>query len=399
MQNGDKLVTFSFGTAGRIIFGVGSFAQVDDIAIRYGQRILIVASPSTQDHALQLEERLRTRGAQVACYTMSGEPDVQSIEQGYQIASDGDYACIIALGGGSVIDAGKAIAGLLTNGGTVLDYVEVVGAGKPLNKPAAPLIAVPTTAGTGAEVTRNAVITIPDRQVKVSMRSPNLLPAVALVDPELTYSLPPDITASTGLDALTQLIEPYTCNRTNPLTDALALSGLGNAASWLLVACLDGLPEAREAMAYASLCGGLALANSGLGAVHGFAGVLGARYAISHGLCCAMLLPHVVEGNIAALQSRGRDNAEDPLMLRYKQVTKVLAEAGHYRESDPSLDALPYMLHSICHALRIPHLADYGVTEEAIPDIVQQAMKASSMGANPIALSTDELMAILEAAL
>ena len=395
-----KALTFSFGTAGRIIFGKGAFAQADELAAGFGRRTLIVVSPSSGERAQRLAERIQARRDEVALFTVNGEPDLRSVEQGYKVAQSGRYECVIALGGGSVIDTGKAIAGLLTNGGKVLDYAEVVGEGKPLTKPSAPLIAIPTTAGTGAEATRNSVITIPDRQLKVSIRSQHLLPAVALVDPELTYSLPPAVTASSGLDALTQLIEPYTCNRPNPLTDLLAISGLQSAARCLVKAFQEGAPEAREGMAYASLCGGLALANAGLGAVHGFAGVLGGRYGIPHGTCVAMLLPHVVAGNIAAIEARDHDQS---ILTRYTEIARILSEVGNQngiQQSEESLlHALPYMLRHICETLQIPRLGSYGVTEGSLNEIVAQALKASSMRANPVELSGDELTAILKAAL
>ena len=377
---------FEFATAQRIIFGTGSVSQAPEIAATLGQRVLIVLTHSADSIASVLEQGLHERQrATVRCH-ISGEPDVQSIEAGVQAAREEGCDCVIAVGGGSAIDSGKAIAGLLTNGGNVLDYVEVVGAGKPITQPAAPFIAIPTTAGTGAEVTRNAVISIPDKRVKVSMRSPHLLPTVALVDPALTHTMSPDVTASTGLDALTQLIEPYTCNRSNPFSDAFALSGLDCAARSLLAAYTDGSPESRQDMAYASLCGGLALANSGLGAVHGFAGVIGGRYPIPHGVCCAILLPHVTEANLAALQGR---EPNSPVLVRYRTVERMLPGDGDLVDK----------LRRLVEALHIPTLSAFGISADAIPDLVTQSQRASSMKANPIILTADELSGILAAAL
>lgn len=377
---------FEFATAHRIIFGEGTVSQVPELAAGLGKRVLIVLTHSTDGIAQRLDEELRKRNCATTFYVINGEPDVQSVESGVETARSAGCDCVIAVGGGSAIDSGKAIAGLLTNGGNVLDYVEVVGAGKPITRPAAPLIAIPTTAGTGAEVTRNAVIAIPDKQVKVSIRSPHLLPVVALVDPVLTYTMSPEVTASTGLDALTQLIEPYTCNRSTPVSDAFALSGLNCAARSLLPAYTEGLPKARYDMAFASLCGGLALANSGLGAVHGFAGVIGGRYPIPHGVCCAILLPHVVRANITALQAR---EPHHPVLERYHTLEGILA--GSY-------DLVGTLSHLIGD-LQIPRLSAFGITAEAIPDLVAQSQKASSMKANPIVLASDELSSILLAAL
>ncbi|MEP7287093.1 MAG: iron-containing alcohol dehydrogenase [Chloroflexota bacterium] len=380
---------FEFATATRIIFGAGKVAQVAEIAATMGQRILLVSSNSAAPIASQLEHQLGERGLTITRYTVSGEPDIPSIEGGVQAARYANCDMVIGIGGGSVIDAGKAIAGLLTNGGNVLDYVEVVGRGQPIQQPAAPYMAIPTTAGTGAEVTRNAVISIPEKQVKVSMRSPYLLPSIALIDPQLTYTMPSAVTASTGMDTLTQLIEAYTCNRTNPITDAITVTGLSNAVKALLETYEHGTPQARESMAYASLCSGLALANSGLGAVHGFAAVLGGNFPIPHGVCCAALLPYVTRGNIAALLAR--DPANEAL-VRYNRIALLLTGG-----QDPQ--QLPDALLHLSQALHIPRLSTYGVSADAVPELVSLSMQANSMKANPIALTADELAQILTAAL
>src|SRR5208282_5705063 len=225
-------------------------------------------------------------------------------------------------GGGSAIDAAKAIAAMLTNKGELLDYVEIIGRGKPLTQPSAPFIAVPTTAGTGSEVTRNAVLASPEHRVKVSLRSPLMLPRVAVVDPELTYALPPAITASTGLDALTQLIEPFVCARANPMVDALCIEGIRRAARSLReVVHQNPGKSAREDMALASLFGGIALANAGLGAVHGFAGPMGGMFAAPHGALCAALLPGVMAANVAALRRR-QPGGEG--LRRYDEIARLL---------------------------------------------------------------------------
>jgi len=229
--------------------------------------------------------------------------------------------------------------------------------------------------------------------VKVSLRSPYLLPRVAVVDPELTYSLPPSVTASTGLDTLTQLIEAYTCNRPNPLVDAIALSGISQVVRGLLPAYKEGTPTAREAMAYASLCSGMALANAGLGAVHGFAAVLGGRYPIPHGVCCAALLPYVVQANCAALHREPHSSAN----ARYFAVAQMLVPDI---QPGPQFElALFDHLCQLCTDLAIPSLAHYGITADAIPELVSAAQNASSMKANPIRLTPDELSEILTAAL
>jgi len=387
--------TFEFATANRIIFGANTISQVPRIVAGYGKRVLLVtAGQSTVAQADQIEQQLKDKIIAVTRFSVTGEPDVDTVETGVQAAQAANCDVIIALGGGSVIDAGKAIAGLLTNGGGVLDYVEVVGRGQTIKNPAAPLIAIPTTAGTGAEVTRNAVIAVNEKQVKVSMRSPYLLPRVAIVDPTMTYTMPPDVTASTGLDALTQLIEPLTSSRRNPLVDGIATEGLKRAARSVKAAYQTGDPAARDDMAFASLCGGLSLANAGLGAAHGFAGVIGGRYPIPHGVCCATLLPYVVEANIQAISAR---DPQSDVLERYRKIARYVAPGEYPTLFDfrQLIDALK----GLCKALNIPPLSAFGVTAEAIPDLVAQSQQASSMKANPIVLTAEELTTILNTAL
>ena len=264
-----------------------------------------------------------------------GEPTVADVEHALLAARSAACDWVIGLGGGSAIDAAKAVAGLLTNPGSPLDYMEVVGQGLPLRQPAAPWIAVPTTAGTGAEATRNAVIGCPEKKFKASLRSEHLLAKIAVIDPELAVSAPPQVTAASGLDALCQLIESYTSNRAQPMTDALALQGVSLAAPALPRVCADGADlDVREAMALAALFSGITLANAGLGAVHGFAAPLGANFPVPHGTICAALLPHVVSANIAALAA---ESAQHPYLERYAELGRRLTgnrSLGH----DEALD-------------------------------------------------------------
>jgi alcohol dehydrogenase class IV len=295
---------------------------------------------------------------------------------------------VIAVGGGSVIDAGKAIAAMLTNDGPIREYLEVIGKGRPLVNRPAPFIAIPTTAGTGAEVTRNAVLMAEDERVKVSLRSSLMLPAVALIDPELTYSLPPDVTASTGLDALTQCIEPVVPPNANPLSDAVAREGIQRAARSLRRAFRDGSDtDARRDMAVASLCGGLALANAKLGAVHGFAAPLGGMFPIPHGVACARLLAPVVEVNVRALVAR---SAQSPAIARYDEVARLVTG-----DHAATADRLVEWLRDLVGDLEVPRLSAYGVGEDDIGRVVAEARKASSMQGNPIALTDDELGEVL----
>ena len=220
---------FEFATATRIVFGPGTLNEVGKLAAEMGRRALVVTG-RTPARAVPLLERLAAQGLETVTYPVSGEPTVEVVRAGVALAREAGCDLVVGFGGGSVLDAAKAISILLTSGGDPLDYLEVIGRGQPLTRPALPCIAIPTTAGTGAEVTRNAVLASPEHQVKVSLRSPLMLPRLALVDPELTLTLPPAVTASTGLDALTQVIEPYVSNRPNPLVDAACREGLRRAA-------------------------------------------------------------------------------------------------------------------------------------------------------------------------
>jgi len=314
------------------------------------------------------------------------------VRQGVQLARDAACDVVISMGGGSAIDAGKAIAALLSNGGDPLDYLEVVGQGRPLTRPSAPFIAIPTTAGTGAEVTRNAVLASPEHHVKASLRSPYMLPRLAVVDPELALDLPPALTAATGLDALTQLIEPYVSCRANPLTDLYCAEGMRLAASALRRAWRDGHDLAvRTDMAFASLLGGLALANAGLGAVHGFAAPLGGMFAAPHGALCAALLPHAMLVNIAAL--RGSPSHQESV-LRYAGVARILTGRADATPEDGA-----GCVESLCRDLDIQPLRAYGVRPADVPALAAKAAAASSMKANPIVLTRDQLEELLARAI
>ncbi|HUC83636.1 MAG TPA: iron-containing alcohol dehydrogenase, partial [Candidatus Acidoferrales bacterium] len=289
-------------------------------------------------------------------------------------------------------DAGKAIAAMMKNEGPLLDYLEVIGRSQSLKKKPAPFVALPTTAGTGSEVTRNAVLASPEHRIKVSLRSPLLLASLAVVDPELTYELPPALTAATGLDALTQLIEPYVCLRANPMTDGFCVEGIHRAARSLREAVFSGRNKsAREDMALASLFGGLALANAGLGAVHGFAGPLGGTFSAPHGAVCAALLPHVMAANLRALRER---ELQSHALGRYHRLASLLTGNPH-----ATADAGVEWVQQLVADLPIPKLGAYGIREQHIPDLVAKAANASSMKANPIALTPDELGQTLRLAL
>ena len=381
---------FEFATATRIIFGRHAIKEVGPIAADTGSRAFVVTG-RTSERAGQLVEELKTRGLRTFTFSVSGEPTTATVLEGVEQARQAGGDLVIGMGGGSVLDTGKAIAALLTNDGNLLDYLEIVGDGKQIQQAPAPYMAIPTTAGTGAEVTRNAVIGSPEHGVKVSMRSPLMLPRLAVIDPLLTLSMPPLLTAFTGLDALTQLMEAFVSNKANPLTDGICREGMGKAARSLRKAFEDGKDQAaREDMAAASLFGGFALANAGLGAVHGFAGPLGGMFPAPHGAICGLLLPHVMEANVYALKARAPDS---PVLARYAEVAHILTGVPTARAADGVK-----WVQDLCTIFKIPPLSAYDLQEKDFPDVVEKVRRASSTKGNPAMLTDDELTQILEKA-
>ncbi|HEY6313452.1 MAG TPA: iron-containing alcohol dehydrogenase [Streptosporangiaceae bacterium] len=382
---------FEFGTAGRIMAGPGRAAGLPGVLAGLGSRVLVCTGANPQRHA----GLLAGLGVPAAVFAVAAEPTVDLTREAVTAAREHGADVVAAVGGGSVIDTAKAVAMLLGNGGDPLDYLEVVGSGRPISKPAAPCVAVPTTAGTGAEVTANAVLAVPAHQVKASLRSPLMIPRVALVDPLLTVSCPPFVTASSGLDALTQCLEPFVSVRANPLTDGLAREGLRHAGTGLRAAYADGSDlRAREDMATCSLLGGMALANAKLGAVHGLAGVIGGTADVPHGLACAALLAPVIEANVRALRSGRRADLELDPLDRYAEAARLLT-------GEPAAsveDGLAWIRETLT-LLGVPGLAAFGLRPAQADDIAAKAMTSSSMQGNPVALSHAELKAILLQAL
>jgi alcohol dehydrogenase class IV len=385
-------MNFEFATATRIIFGPGKLQETGTIAKTMGSRVLL-ASGLAEALTQPLVDRLFQAGIESQVFLVSKEPSVDLAQRGVAAARVFSCDLVIGFGGGSAIDTGKAIAALATNLGDPLDYLEVIGKGQPLVNQPLPYIAIPTTAGTGAEVTRNAVLASEEHRVKVSLRSPLMLPKLAIIDPELTLSLPPAITASTGLDALTQCIEPFVSHFANPLTDGLCREGIRRAAKSLRQACEHGEDlEARTNMALAALFGGLALANAKLGAVHGFAGPLGGMYPEApHGVICGRLLPLVMETNVAALNAREPQN---PALARYDEVAQILTGNPRARAADGVA-----WVQDLANALDVPPLSRFGMIEADFPEIIATSQRASSMKGNPIRLTDIELEKVLERAI
>jgi alcohol dehydrogenase class IV len=382
--------SFDFQTSQRILFGSGRIDQLASITSDFGKRVYWFSISRRSFHD-SIEKSLKEAGLTWQMAVVQGEPKLNQILDYVAEVKEFQPEVVVATGGGSVLDCAKAVAALAVNPGDPLDYLEVVGKGKPLQVDPLPVIAIPTTAGTGSEVTRNAVISLPEHQLKVSLRSPKMLPSVALIDPTLMLGLPPNVTASTGMDALTQVIEPYVSIRANAFTDLFCEGGIRKIARSLRTAYHRGDDlAAREDMAFGSLMGGLALANAGLGAVHGFAAPLGGLFDAPHGAICARLLPVVCQVNIQALQERSPHN---PALERYQKIAGWLT-------GNP--DANPLMgvrwLEELCEELQIPRLREYGVRRNNFSRVVENAKRASSMKANPLELRDEELFRILEEA-
>ncbi|MEO7191891.1 MAG: iron-containing alcohol dehydrogenase [Vicinamibacterales bacterium] len=385
------MTSFEFATAACVVFGAGSRRRAGELCSTLGRRVLIVTGTSLA-RADWLLPLLEERGIAVHQMATAGEPTIPLVTRGAATAREHGCDTVIAVGGGSAIDAGKAIAALATNQDDVFEYLEVIGRGAPLREAPLAFMAIPTTAGTGSEVTRNAVLASPEHRVKVSLRSAAMLPRIALVDSELAQGVPSGVAAASGLDALTQLIEAYVSRRANPMTDALCLAGIPLIAQSIRAACADGAhAEARDAMALGALWSGMALAHAGLGAVHGLAGPIGGMFDAPHGAVCAALVPHVVAANLRALCA---EDAGSAAVSRFSTLSRLLSADGN---ATPAAVA-PWLL-DLTHELGIPALRTYGMAARDVPPLAARALQSNSMKTNPVSLTEEQLARIVEAAL
>jgi alcohol dehydrogenase class IV len=399
MPNNETAMTqFDFFSVPHIVFGRGQLARLPELAVASAsspmKRCLVVHNVPAQT-LQRIAEALAAANLSHTPIRQPGEPTVADVDRALELARQEACDLVLGIGGGSAIDAAKATAGLLSNGGSALDYMEVVGKGQKIARPAVPWIAIPCTAGTGAEATRNAVIGYPEKAFKASLRSEHLLPRVALIDPELSIPVPPDVTARTGMDALCQCIEAYTSTGANPLTDTLALEGITRAARSLERAYLNGADlDAREDMALAALNSGIALANAGLGAVHGFAAPLGASFPVPHGTVCAALLAPVMAANVEALRAAGGGDK----LARYATIGRRLIGRSEISDEEAIQESIAFV-QRLCEDLKIPRLGQFGITPVDVNRIVTLAQKSSSMKFNPVVLPAETLRQVLTSAL
>lgn len=389
-------MSFTFATAGRIVFGRGTARQLPDLVLPLGRSPLLVTGKGAARHEW-LFRAFEARGTPLAHFAVEREPTVDDARAVVRLGRQHSVDVVLGLGGGSALDLAKAAAALIPAPGDALDYLEVVGRGQQLPGAGHPGSALPsvlcsTTAGTGAEVTKNAVLDATEQGVKVSLRGESLLARIAVVDPELTESVPPAVTATTGFDALTQVIEPFLSHQANPLTDALCREGIRRGARSLVRAYRNGSDlDAREDLSVTSLCGGLALANAKLGAVHGFAGPLGGLFHAPHGALCAALLPACLVVNQHALRERA---PQARALARLDELGVLLTG----RPNAGTADAIAFC-QDTSRALGIPGLRSFGVERAHFSDIVQKARRSSSMQGNPIELTPAELETVLEQSL
>ncbi len=378
--------SFDLALPPRVTFGPGRVADLPGIVAGLGSRVLVVtgATPARVEAVIA---PLRAVANALEVVAVAGEPTVDDARSAAAVGLSLDADVVVALGGGSPIDLAKSAAMLLGNGGDPMDYIEVVGRGQPIHHAPLPLVAVPTTAGTGAEATANAVLSVPEHQVKASLRHPLMVPRHAVVDPELTLDCPAAVTAASGMDALTQCLEPYVSNRANVMTDSWARMGMMAAGRSLVAAYWDGADlGARTDMALCSLLGGLSLANAKLGAVHGFAGVIGGMTDAPHGAICAALLGPVCEANLAHADAR--------LAGRFAVIAACLTGVP---DATPE-DGLHWIEHT-CALFEIRPLSAYGLSELDTDEVVAKAARASSMAGNPVTLGTEDLTKVFRAAL
>ncbi|MFN3076833.1 MAG: iron-containing alcohol dehydrogenase [Alphaproteobacteria bacterium] len=391
---------FAIARLPRILFGEGAIAGLADELRVFGRRVLLVTGAKSFRAGEAFERLCRDLAARQMSWegiTVDGEPSPALVDRAVADCRKGGFAVVAGIGGGSALDAAKAIAGLLGPGNSVLDHLEGVGPELPYQGPALPFVAVPTTAGTGSEATKNAVLSVqgPDGYKK-SFRHDDLVARVAIVDPSLLASCSRDLLAANGMDAFTQLLESLVSLKSNPMTDALAWSGLAAFRQGFFPAWDGGDPVAaaagRSGIAYASLLSGITLAQCGLGSVHGLASPLGAFFPVPHGVACGTLVAEATEINIRALRARTPDS---PALAKYANLGRILAGSEKTLEDGEAAETLVAVLRRWVDTLSLPGLARYGMTAEHLPRVVKES-RGSSMKTNPVVLTDEEIGTLLQ---
>lgn len=385
------MVRFDLAVPTDVRFGAGRVSEVPQALVELGANRVMVITGRTTSRADAIRSTLNAAGISTMVFGVAAEPSIERVRAAVALLAEAGCDAVLGFGGGSALDVAKAAAVLATSGSDPMDHLEVIGAGRPIERAGLPCVAVPTTAGTGSEVTRNSVLS--GGGVKASLRSPLMLPKVALVDPDLLVGVPKPTIAASGMDALSQLIEPLLSLRANPFTDALARDGIRRSARSLSRAYQEGMddPGVRDDLALASLFGGVCLANSGLGAVHGLAAAAGARLSAPHGAVCAAVLAAAMDVNLRALRQRAPGHSA---LGRMNEVAALLTD-----RSDATPEDAIVWLQELTSALSIPGLASYGLDQEQISAVVAAAQKASSMRGNPIELSDEEVREIVTGSL
>ncbi|GJL76839.1 iron-containing alcohol dehydrogenase [Nitrosomonas sp.] len=398
------MLNFSIARLPRIEFGSGVFRQLPDIAAGYGTRVLLVTGAHSYKNISGWQsfiDALNRRAIGYEHCRVAGEPSPALIDDTVKALAGTSFDVVIGVGGGSALDAAKALAGLLKLQRSVMDYLEGVGPELPYQGPAIPLIAVPTTAGTGSEATKNAVLSVHGEDgFKKSFRHEKLVAEYAVVDPELLSSCPPNVIAANGMDALTQLLESYVSIKSNFFTDALVLSGLQAVRDALIPLyrqCVQQneitngeVKEYREKMAFAALLSGITLAQVGLGSVHGLASPLGAFYPIPHGVVCGTLVAAATDINIQSMQAR---EPENKALVKYAHAAEILCQK-HFHDKESAHSALVQLLTEWTQALNLPRLSHYGLQQTALDKVIANS-RGSSMKTNPVVLTDTEIRQLL----
>ncbi|MCW8327313.1 iron-containing alcohol dehydrogenase [Photobacterium sp. SDRW27] len=377
---------FQFMTSSRIVFGEGSLNNSLSSLNQFGYSVLLVTGRDNQ-RAEPVISYLKQQNMRYQQVSVHGEPLIAMIEEMAAMGRKFRPDMVLAIGGGSVLDAGKALAALIPNQGSVYDYVEVVGRNVPLQAKPIPFIAVPTTAGTGSEVSKNAVLRSAQENVKVSLRSPEMLADLAIIDPTLTYGMDPIMSGCCGMDAFSHLMEAYVCGDPNPLSDMVCEEGLRRLSGAILAACEDDDPRARADMSFAAMLGGMALANAKLGAAHGLASALGGRLSAPHGLITAQLAPYVMQENVLAAREAGRSD----VLNRYRQLACILTG----RMNAEIIDGILWTKRTL-KRLNLPPVSKYGLCDIMFDDVAQDALLSNAIKGNPLPLNKQRLLSILE---